>query len=90
MHGLVESELVAFGIEAQPVSSDDLQVEACQIQAAVAAQMSDTVADAGQSILGEIHQGGSGGVDREAPEGGGAGRDRNGEIEAKPRFANLG
>ena len=90
LHGLVESELVAFGIEAQPVSSDDLQVEACQIEAAVTAQVGDTVADAGQSILGEIHQGGSGGVDREPPEGGSAGRDRDGEIEAKPRLAHLG
>ena len=56
----------------------------------MAAQVGDTVADAGQSVLGEIHQGGSGGVDREAPEGGSAGRDRDGEIEAKPRLAHLG
>ena len=75
---MVESELVAFGIEAQPVSSDDLQVEARQIEAAVTAQVGDTVADAGQSILGEIHQSGTGGLDREAPEGRGAGRDRDG------------
>ena len=77
-HGLVERELVALGIEAQPVSSDDVQIEAGQIQAAVAAQVSDTVADAWQSILGEIDQGGAGGLDREPPEGWGAGRDRDG------------
>ena len=89
LHGVVESELVALGIEAQPVSSDDLQVEAGQIEAAVAAQVGDAVADAWQSILGEIHQGGSGGVDREPPEGGSAGRDRDGEVKAKPGLTHL-
>lgn len=84
MHGVVESELVALGIEAQPVRSDDLQVEARQMQAAVAAQLGDTVADARQSILGEIHQGGTGGLDREPSEGRGAGGDRDGEIKTKP------
>ena len=48
------------------------------MQAAVAAQVGDAVADAWQSILGEIDQGGSGGLDREPPEGRGAGRDRDG------------
>ena len=88
--GLVESELVALGVEAQAVGSDDVQVEACQIEAAVTAQVGDTVADAWQSILGEVHQDGSGGVDREATEGRGAGGDRDGEIKAEPRLANLG
>ena len=63
MHSLVENELVAFCIEAQPASSDELQVEACQIEAAAAARVGDTVADAEQSILGEIHQGRSGGLE---------------------------
>jgi len=89
-HGVVESELVALGIEAHPVSGDGVQVEASQIQAAVAAQVRDPVADAGQSILGEIDQGGSGGLDREAPEGRGAGRDRDREIKPEPGLANLG
>ena len=89
-HGVVESELVALGIEAQAVGGDDVQVEAGQIETAVAAQLGDPVADAGQSILGEIDQGGTGGVDREAPEGGGAGGDGDGEIKTKPGFAHLG
>ena len=75
LHGVVESELVALGIEAQAVSSDDLQVEAGQLEAAVAAQVGDAVANARQSILGEIDQSGSGGLDREAAEGRGAGGD---------------
>ena len=49
-----------------------------------AAQLGDTVADARQSILGEIHQGGTGGLDREPSEGRGAGGDRDGEIKTKP------
>ena len=88
--GLVESELVALGIKAQAVGSDDVQVEACQIEAAVTAQVGDTVADAWQSILGEVHQDGAGCVDREATEGRGAGGDGDGEIKAEPRLANLG
>ena len=87
---MVESEPVALGIEAQPVDGDDVQVEAGQVEAAVAEEVGDAVADARQSTLGEIDQGGTGGVDREAPEGGSAGRDRDGEIKAKPGFANLG
>ena len=82
--------MVAFGIEAHPVSGDDVQVEAGEIEAAVAAQLGDTVADAGQSILGEIHQRRSGGIDREPSEGRSAGCDGDREIKAKPRFANLG
>ena len=60
------------------------------MQTAVAAQVGDTVADAGQSVLGEIYQSRSGGVDREPPEGGGAGRDRDGEIKTEPRLGHLG
>ena len=89
-HGVVESELVALGIEAQAVGGDDVQIEAGQLDAAMAAQLGDAVADAGQSILGEIHQSGTGGLDREATEGRGAGGDRDGEIKTEPRLANLG
>ena len=74
-HGLVESELVALGIEAQAGSGDDLQIEAGESEAAVAAQVFDAVADAGQSIFGEIDQGGSGGIDREPTESRGSRRD---------------
>ena len=89
-NGVVESELVAFGIEAQAVGSDDVQIETGQPQAAVAAQLFDAVADAWQSILGEIDQGGTGCLDREAPEGRGAGGHRDGEIKTKPRLCDLG
>ena len=89
-HGLVQSGLVTLGIEAQAVGRDDVQIEAGQLDATVAAQLGDAVADAGQSILGEIHQGGSGGLDREPSEGRGAGRDRDSEIKTEPRLTHLG
>ena len=76
--------------ETQAVGGDDVQVEACQIEAAVAAQVGDAGADARQSILGEMDQSGSGGLDREPPESRGAGGDRDGEIKTEPGFAHLG
>ena len=91
LHGVVEGEPGrARYREAQPVGSDDVQIEAGQIDAVVAAQVGDADADAWQSILGEIDQCGSGGIDREAVEGGSAGRDRDGEIKTEPGLANLG
>ena len=81
---LVQSALVAFGVEAQAGSGDDVQVEARKRDVSVLTQLRDAVADAGQGILGEIHDGRSGGVDREAPESRRAGRHRDGQIKAEP------
>lgn len=78
--GLVEGTLVVEAVEAETRSRDDVKVEGAEGEPPVSAQVSYTVPNAREGILGEIDDGGARAHDLEVTEAGGTGGDGDGYI----------
>lgn len=89
LEGGIQSVPVTLEVEAEGGCGDDVEIEAGEGEAPVLAELGDAVAELGQGVLGEIDHGGPRGVDLEATEAGGAGGDRDREIQSQPGFTRF-
>jgi hypothetical protein len=79
-----EAQLIPLGVEPHDRLGDDRHVEVIEGDAPVAADGVEAAADLREPILGEVDEGGAWGRDGEPVEGGRAGGDADGEVEAEP------
>ena len=86
-YGVAESEAVIDEVESQAWDADHVDVEAIERDAGRLGEALQAIAHQGQSILGREQQHRAGLLGREAAQAGGAGGDRDGEVESEEGLA---
>lgn len=85
--GAIDAGAIAVEIESEYGSSDDVERNAGEVEAALQAEAGEAKLDVGGSVLGEVDEGGPRVVDGEAAEAGGVGGNGEGEVECEPALA---